>query len=736
MRQIFILLLISATANGQSFTSLFADNSQKGDKYFNEFSYIKAISAYEKALEKDAPDSVGIRLKIAESYRLLNDPAEAATWYASALNKDTIADSRHLLHYAEALSSLERYEEAKEWYSLYDKQAEQDKRGRIKAEGISNKASFFKNVDKVKTQKAEFNSGGSDFGPAWYEDNLVFVSARKATRNSTEMYNWDNTPYLDLYLLDGEGAVSKFQKDINSKYHEGPSVFYDSANKMVFTRNNYQGGRMGKSEEGIMKLKLYYAEKEEDGQWSKPISLPFNSDEYSVGHPAITTDGTTLYFASDMPGGMGGTDIYKVENLDGVWQTPENLGNGVNTEGNELFPFLHNNQHLYFASNGHEGLGGLDIFGCDLNNGRSAKIINLGAPINSHLDDFGIILNDHGRQGYFATNREESRSHDDIYSFTSSVDLLKSYTLSGTVYDQFTKSTIPGSKVSLMDKAGKILETTTSDENGNYSFNITPEQAYELKAVKNDYLDTQQSVVGSKELEDMRQDLYLAKSYAFQLMGLILEKITLMPIDSVHVTLVDNFTGEEVLSGYTSPTGKFLYDMADKVLNDRISYQIHLEKRGYLGKSATFNDELKTPGVTDLTEKLDLNLDKIEIGTDIGKLVDIKPIYFDLGKHNIRPDAAVELDKIVTMMKDNSDISIELGSHTDARGSESSNMSLSDRRAKSSASYIISQGINADRIVGRGYGEARLLNRCADGVKCSEAEHQINRRTEFKITKY
>jgi outer membrane protein OmpA-like peptidoglycan-associated protein len=411
------------------------------------------------------------------------------------------------------------------------------------------------------------------------------------------------------------------------------------------------------------------------------------------------------------------------------------LGSNINTEGNELFPTLFNN-HLYFASNGHGGLGGLDLFGIDIENGYEARIINLGAPINSNMDDFGIALDSLELTGYISSNRDGSLNKDNIYSFVAQKTFISSYLVKGKVLDQYEKHVLSGAVVYLVQDTG-IIDSVSSNENGEFTFLVEARKDYKLTAVKTKYLQGEE-VFSTNEVgkEEWQQNIFLKPDYAFGMHGLIFDKSSNERLSKVQVKITDNFTQNIIHNGETDEAGSFTFDLNEVSIDDKLSYQIHIEKEGYLGRSVAYNTIVKKPGVIELQNELDLHLDKIGIGTDIGKIIDVKPIYFNLGKYAIRPDAAKELDKIVKIMNENPTLEIELGSHTDARGNSPGNLRLSDKRAKSSADYIISQGISKSRILGKGYGESNIINRCVDGIKCSEDEHQLNRRTEFKITKF
>ncbi len=703
-----------------------------GDRQYEDLAFKDALSYYRKAHRKDTTNAT-VKLKIAESYRKLNDPANAEEWYAQVVD-DTVAHAEHWLYYAEALSSNGNYDLAKQWYERYNQKTGQERRTTHRIRGIEELKALFRNEQFVSVNEVAFNSAESDFSPAFYGDQLVFASAREGKGN----FAWDHSNYLDLYRVSpDDNSVEKLEEGVNGKYHEGSAVFYDNNTKVIFTRSNYQKNKIGKSREGVNTLELFYSEKTGDDTWSEPQRLPFNSAEFSTGHPTISRD-STLYFASDRPGGYGGTDLYRCDRQNGAWGEPVNLGKNINTEGNEMFPFLYDDEQLYFASNGHEGLGGLDVFGVDISRGDDARITNLGSPINTPTDDFGLIVKSDGQHGYFTSNREGGSGNDDIYTFASLKPLLDQFTVRGVITDQKEDTPLFAARVTLLDQDGKTVTAVPTDNQGNYSFVVEPDKQYRIKVESEDYFDKETSLatVAAQEQTTWQADLALLKDYGFSLFGQITENQSSEPISDVQVTLIDNMTGETVLETTTSTQGSFRYGMEGKKLDDRISYQIKLAKEGYLGKSATFNSQLDKPGEINLHDVLNVGLDKIDIGTDIGALIDIQPIYFDLGKYAIRPDAAQELNKIVRTMQENPSLEIELGSHTDARGSATSNLRLSDKRAKASADYIVSQGIDRLRITGKGYGETTILNRCGDGVKCSEDEHQQNRRTEFTITKF
>ena len=373
-------------------------------------------------------------------------------------------------------------------------------------------------------------------------------------------------------------------------------------------------------------------------KWGDALPFTFNSSEYSSGHPSVSTDGKTVYFTSDMPGGKGGTDLYKItRNSDNSWSAPQNLGDTINTEGNEMFPFYHESGILYFASNGHVGLGGLDIFYVDLH--KKHRVQNMGFPLNDRFDDFGLILNEKQTGGFFSSNRQGGKGFDDIYGLTITKPLIVKKLIAGLTKNTNNKI-VPLAKVSLYNEQMQMVDSIQSDSMGYYSFSVDPDLEFKLTGTK-----------------------------------------------------------EKHLPGKNTASSK------------------------------TDQDTVKT----------DLVLNELAVGTDLGKILKINPIYFDYNKFFIRPDAAVELDKIVAIMNEYPTLQIELGSHTDCRGNVNYNSKLSDKRAKSSAEYIRARISNPTRIYGKGFGESKLVNKCecegARKVPCTEEEHQQNRRTEFVIVK-
>jgi outer membrane protein OmpA-like peptidoglycan-associated protein len=440
-----------------------------------------------------------------------------------------------------------------------------------------------------------------------------------------------------------------------------------------------------------------------------------------------------------MPGGKGETDIYRVAiNSDGSLGTPENLAGNVNTEGKEMFPFVDKNGNLFFASDGHIGLGGLDVFYAPADGkGSFGKLVNPGMPLNSSYDDFGFVLDDESQSGYLSSNRPGGKGDDDIYFAKMLRPLKPVYMLKGIAREKGSGAILAGAIIVLKDNSGKAIDTVVTGIDGSYAFPVEPKLNYSLGGTKEKYFDAAVSLNTNElgEKTELLKDIDLDKDPGLSLYVTVKDKATGLPLDSVKIKILDNMTGGEFGNTVTSTAGDYRNPISGKKIGDRLSYNVSMERNGYLAKTVTLNTPIEKEGEI----RLDENLDKIAVGLDLAKIIDIKPIYFDLGKHAIRPDAAIELDKIVKVMNENPNMVVELGSHTDCRSSAASNMALSDRRAKASAEYIKKRITNPERIYGKGYGETQLTNgcECEGAVKstCSEEEHQENRRTEFKIIK-
>jgi outer membrane protein OmpA-like peptidoglycan-associated protein len=710
-----------------------AQNSvKKADKFYNHYSYSRVVERLED--KKDL--NTQAHRELAESYRMLGDYTKCEEQYNLVVGAaDKTAED--VLAYAKVLSMNGKYPESMLQMDAYSALKQDDRRVQLFQQNKNYLLELLKDKGQFKIKHLEMNSPEQEFGATYFGKKVVFTSSRSDISPSMRKWNGNNLSFLDVFEADVDSASSELQhvkrsQAINKKYHEGPVSYNKDGTFVFYTRNNYTAT----SSDGITKLELFESTLK-DGKWSTPSAFAFNNKEFSVGHPALSAAGDVLYFASDMPGGFGGVDLYRsIKGSDGTWSKPENLGEKINTEGNEVFPFLHESGLLFFSSDGQPGLGGLDLFVTQVRDGSLSKAENLGAPVNSSKDDFSLALNSDQTKGYFSSNRETGQGNDDIYSF----DLLKPFVfgkqIKGTALDKEGQP-VASTWVNLMNAKGEVVQSVVTGTDGAYTFAAEDGQNYSLKGSKEKYFDGKNtaSTVGSEPV--VTADVVLEKDPGYALQALVTDNATHQPLEGVKLAIRDD--KGNVIEYITPANGEYLTALADKKTGDLLNYHVEISKPGYISKTVDFKKLLEKPGVVKMQENLDLSLGKIEIGADIGKLVNINPIYFDVNKFNIRPDAAIELDKIVKAMNDYPGMVIELGSHTDCRAPKAYNMNLSDKRAKASAAYVVSKGIAASRIYGKGYGESKLKNGCAceGAVKstCSDAEHQENRRTEFIIVK-
>lgn len=745
MKTIFFTALLSLV----SFSALSQTGKlKKADAYFEKLSYAYAVELYSELIGSEV-DSPKMKSKLAQCFYNLGDMKNAELYFAQMINQ-TDATREDVFLYAQALKQNGKYVESDQWMSKFHASASADLRG----QSFINNTSY---VTSIERQGVHFtiknllnNSPFADFGayPAAFGSDIFFVSSRKKRVAVQNEWSWNSRRFLDLFraqaATDQELMNEKLiSKKVNSRFHEGPLCFTPDGKSVYFTRNNISKGKSKRDQKGIQNLKLFKADVDGLGNWSNIQELPFNSREYSVGHPTITSDGKFMYFASNMPGGFGGADLYKVEiYTDGSFGAIKNLGKSVNTEGQDMFPWISNDGHLFFSSNGHIGLGGLDIFVLlPAKNGAFGKLLNVGLPVNSQNDDFAFSMNRDNQTGYFSSNREGGKGDDDIYSYVLIKPFLQQLIVSGIIRDETNGEILAGIPVQLFDQNGKVIATALTDKDGNYSFDLEPENEY-IVGVNNvlGYFSNSKNISTidiDPSVEKISGDVSLEKDPGLSVYCLVTDKSTGSPLSGVSIKVIDASTKGTVMQGATPESGDLKKGLVDHKIGDKLSYTVQLSKAGYLDKTLSFNYSITQPGQINIHEILDVSMTKLDVGQDLATLIDIKPILFDLNKFNIRKDASVELEKIIKVMNQYPTMVIELGSHTDCRGSIASNTTLSDKRANASADYIKARISNPERINGKGYGESKLKVDCpCEGTvksTCSEEEHQKNRRTEFII---
>ncbi len=713
---LFILILSVSVSQGQSL------KFKKAIRLYDHLAYRAAGEILEDLKDSKHWNS-DLQFRLAMCYYNTNQMSKAAEEFEKCVTTESSVDQ--IFYYAQALKQSGKTELGDEKLKTLYAQEAQDTRGVSLVKNLNYLNELKENNQAYELKNLQINSEFADFGGYALNDEVVFLSGKYELLSVKREWSWDGTRFLDAFIAkeeNGELIEQGMLNEICSKYHEGP-ICSNGQMGFYFTRNNAGKSKIDKN--GIQNLSLYYAEIDKFGA-IKITKLPFCSEEYSVGHPALSKDGKTLYFASDMPGSKG-VDIYQVS-IEGYLKfgVPTKVAGNVNTEGDELFPYIGSNGALYFSSNGHIGLGGLDIFVQKFN----GEIVNLGQPVNSINDDFAFIIKSNNKSGFVSSNRMGGKGDDDIYAFSynGSVEIQ----ISGVVTDSLTNLPIPNTTVTLFNEDGVEVGTIQTDSEGRYVLTGNTGENYKLNFKNNNY----DSVVIDlpKSESEITQNVKLIDQ-AIELVFEVKNKKTKEGIDEAIIQLRNVFNGESVKI-LTGENGMVSFVIRDKKLGEKIDLSVTLSKDGYLTRTLDLKliANSKTIHVGDF---LDIALSKLEVGGDIAELISINPIYFDLGKWNIRKDAAMELDKIVAIMNEYPKMRIELGSHTDCRSSKSFNQKLSDNRAKASAEYIKKRISNPSRIAGVGYGESRLkLNcPCEGNVKsnCSEEEHQMNRRTEFII---
>lgn len=643
---------------------------RKGGKEYDKLAYINAIKTYERIAEKGYKTPATLS-KLADSYYFNSDYVNAEKWYTELFALTDDLGTEYYFRYAQSLKSVQNYEKADQIMARFNQKYADDSRGKIAKDKKDYREIIKKNSGRYNIENAGINSEYADYGSSFFGEKVVFASARDTGNFAKRKHTWTGQYFTRLYSADmsEDGSLSapeKFANELRTRVHESSTVFSKDGKNIYFTRNNYVAGKKGKDAERNTLIKIYRSKLDDNGKWGKEEELPFNSNDYWVGHPALSPDGKTLYFASNMEGTLGSSDIFKVSiNDDGTFGPPVNLGPKVNTEGRETFPFISDNNELYFSSDGHPGLGGLDIFGAIIQEDGSVKeVVNLGEPANTSYDDFAYIINSGTKRGFLSSNRPNGVGDDDIYKFLETRELQFSceQILKGIVTDAETGEILANTKLTLMDDKFEKLRETTSDAEGLYDFGeVDCDTKYYVRAEKDEYNTKEVSVTTGKE------------------------------------------TGETVL-----------------------------------------------PIALDRSEI------PIGIGGDLADIFKINYIYFDLDKSNIRSDAAIDIAKVLDVLNEYPDMHIDIRSHTDCRHSKDYNFRLSDRRAKSTMEWLVKNKINKSRLTAKGYGESQLVNDCACecdqpiekiGLKkfrecedaqvkdCSEEQHQLNRRSQFIITK-
>ncbi len=560
---------------------------------------------------------------------------------------------------------------------------------------------FFERVEYSTQMLPLINTAESEFSPAIVINKLFFTSVQDKESDQS-FYNVYSTE------TDSKGypqVLKKLVPGFGNPFHEGPVSWCETTGELFVTVSNISGGdtlrRVFKKENIRLRIVIM---KKVDERWLIVEEFPFNRDEFNFAHPAINKTGDTLVFSSDMSNGFGNSDLYMSVRTEGQWSEPVNLGESVNTTGNEMFPTFGPGGLLLFSSDGFlEGLGQMDIYYTNLSG--DSPVINLGDKINSEYDDFGLVVHSSGDYGYFSSNRP-GKGSDDIYR----VEFISLYQNIGGVVINSKGAPVAGAAVTLQDCNGTDLQSALSGENGRFRFEVLKEGCYQAVAAKSGYLS------------DLKP-FHLDETITLIITQVIRYRIYVLDIES-----------EEPLTN------------AEVYCNDK---QWLTNGNGYaeIDADSIGNCNLRVTGKEHFNYIIEVDPYRLVPGVDIVDTVRLfkkelnhsyvlKDIRFFLDKWRLLPESELELQKLIKLMEDNPSLKIELASHTDSRGKAPYNQWLSQKRAESAADFLIENGITKDRIVSKGYGESRLLNHCANGVPCTEEEHLVNRRTEFKVLDY
>lgn len=857
----------------------------KADKLYQQNRYIKAIPHYEKASRKEVAKQEAL-IKLADCYRHVNEYEKAEKAYKNALAINSKVDPDVNYNYASVLKTNGKYEEALSQYDQYIKQKPNSGTAK-KVQKFCAEIKYWMSRPKEYDVKnvESINSTYSEFSPNYIDGKLIYAAERESfdfVEFAKDEY--DGQPFLNLYIANIEGSKATknkfFSKKINTEGHDGPLAITADGNTICFTRIETTGKNST--------ARLYFASGH-DRNWGLITPFEYNSKDYSVAHPTFSKDGKMLFFASDMPGGFGGKDIWVCKQNGNKWEKPVNLGPDINTSGNEMFPTMRSNGILYFASDGLPGYGGLDIYTAKTIDGKWILNRNEGMNLNSSFDDFGItFIND--TLGYFSSNRTGGKGKDDIYFFDftdkslmisgtilltennnnpakgvevtlkeengtvvdkvktdskgyfefKNLDAEKKYmaivdsddpqfkgkaryfladgdgviqrvtnksgndkfvfrnlpldpsglpemytnddlTLAGNLlYGENPSKPLKNTKLKIVNEYGDVIEETTTNEFGAFSFrNIAADQNYMVtmedsdislpentkitltnksgKELKTFYtgkgkmnfkiLSAEKSLISEMDVDD--------DNLIMDIFGYVYDE-NQKPIPNAKLKLREDVAGSKSQEFTTSQTGKFNFRnlSADKSYifeadeNDPVFKGL---KKLYIADSkGRIYKVISKDGAGKFTFKV-IEADKSLMGEfvvddpwlavlemknkkDAEALTIIENIYYGLADHKFDAAGQKVLDKVITVLQSNQKLLIELSSHTDSRSSDQYNMTLSKKRAQFAVDYIVSKGIDKKRLTAVGYGETKLLNKCANNVECSEEEHKLNRRTEFKIT--
>lgn len=704
MKRIYLLIIVFSIQliNAQN------QDVKRAQRFFDKTFYSEAIPLYENSIQNNR--SLTVVKNLADSYFFTNDYANAQRQYRYLVTRfGSDLEEEYFFRYAQTLKATGDYDEANKVISDYlvsvnnEKALDDFKKGIVTIENVSAIGNRF------EIKNLGINTENSEFGAVKQGENLIFSGVKNKSGLFGKMYKWNDEGYLDLMLVslknsNRNDSIIPFSKELNTGMHEANAVFTKDGKTVYFTRNNYEKGRASNKDK-VSNLQIYRAELVEN-KWTNIVSLPFNSEDYSVEHPALSQDEKTLYFASDKPGSLGSFDIYSVSIIGNDYGEPKNLGDKINTNKKEQFPFVSKDNKLYFSSNGHPGYGSLDVFVSEINNNTFSEPLNVGLPVNTAFDDFAFNIDSDTHEGYFSSNRPGGKGSDDIYALKETKPLTIEdckQLIAGFITDVDTKLPLENVLVRLQNADKVELQSVTTSGDGKFSFTIACETAYAVLASKEAYTKDSKSLRSDKERDKMSDASMSLKSLAAIKNE---ERLALEQKKKQELALLEQ------------------KKKAEQAVLEKKKQEAIIAAKNEIAAAIIKKKEKEDQIIANEKEIVKVK-DRLVIKTD--------PIYFDYDLWYIRKESKPILNRVIELMKKYPEMVVEIGSHTDNRGNKEYNRVLSENRAQSTRNYFMEQGIPKNRIFAKGYGETVQIIKCEPSESCSEEQHELNRRSEFVI---
>lgn len=714
-----VLIPVFASSQSTDISTLFLNNVKKGDLLFSYPAYRNALEAYLAAFEHN-PDNDHVLEQIAICYVKLHNAKEAERYYAILMKRPDLRPELKL-RFADVLLMNGKYTDAQAWLEQYLKSKPTDGVAKSKLSFLKELNKYAEDNHRFVISNCDFNTIHADFGTVYFKDGVVFCSSsdrdlfikHKPFDAAEKGESFMHLYFVPRSITGAFGQLTPFQKeDLKSPYHEGPIAFYNDQKKIAFTESNKRGDKLIYDANGRVNLKIFFAEFLEGGKLTGHTPFVFNNDGYSTFHPSLTADGKTLFFASNSPLGKGGSDIYYSTLVNGTWSDPVNVGNTINSHEDELYPFIANDTTLYFSSNGHGTLGGIDVYVSYKRDGVFGKPINLGAPINSQYDDFSFVSDSTGRVGFYSSNRPGGKGLDDVYFYIANY-----YFLAGQVRE-LSKEQFPlaNVKITVMNGNGDVIDSTMSDADGNFGLNLPFEQDFKIRGEKEGY-ETLDEIAFTTRNKPYGIDSLMLPMWPQRLFakGRVISQETKKVIPGARVIL-KNLTDCKTEQMVIDEKGTYTF-----LVRPNKQYHIEADNVGYLSKGF----DLNTKGLIEGDLLNDIVLEEAYAEKEV--------TYFAFDKSELTVESRSTLDAFATRALNQPATFISISGHADARGNSKYNLNLSIKRANAVVQYLVSKGIDKSRIQPKGYGETMLVNKCSDGVVCPEEDHSKNRRAEVKI---